>query len=453
MKRFIFVLILTIFPALTYAGWWRTYGGEYHDEGIAVEQIEDENYLVIGSWRGDPWLLETDNLGYLLWSRHYDIKDRIEYGERTSDGGCILTGVRIQSGRFAETWLLKTDSMGDSLWTKTYSPCLDQNIICIHQTLDEGYIVTGLIGTNDPWIGWSGLWLFKTDSEGDILWEQIYGPEGEDDQFTGFFVRRTNNGEYIVLGHQFIVQYGGDFHALWFFKTDSEGDTLWNRLYEGKFGHFFEETSDGGYIICGDSGLIKTDSLGYILWERDYGEEIERVRQTSDQGYITVSTIENPGYGHDLLLLKTDSLGDTIWTRTYGGDESDYGYDVGQTSDGGFIITGSTSSFGHDDRDLWLLKTDSLGLLAVEEPTTNPVTRIDWCISVSVGHQIVLRYEDRSLGFHASVFNASGRKVDELHSTQQAGTILWGQGFSPGVYFIKEATGSPGATRKVVLIK
>lgn len=447
MKRFIFVLILTIVPVLTYAGWWRTYGGEYHDEGIAVEQIDDENYLVIGSWRGDPWLLETDNLGYVLWSRHYDINNRIEYGERTSDGGCILTGVKTQSGRFAETWLLKTDSMGDSLWTKTYSPCLDQSIFCIHQTLDEGYIVTGQIGTNDPWIGWLGLWLFKTDSEGNIVWEQIYGPEGEDDQFIGFFVRRTNNSEYIVLGHQSIVQYGGDFNALWFFKTDSEGDTLWNRLYEGKFGHFFEETSDGGYIMCGKFGLIKVNSLGNIEWERDYGVEIERVRQTSDYGYIMVA--EGHGNGYDLLLFKTDSLGDTLWTRTYGGDETDYGSDVRQTSDGGYIVVGSTSSFGAGGSDVYLIKTDSLGYVAVSEP---PEThQQDWQVQ-TIGSRIVLHYTNRPQGFLASIYDVSGQKVDEVHSTLTSGTILWDQGFSPGVYFIvplNEGT----LPKKVVLIK
>ncbi|TET23371.1 MAG: T9SS type A sorting domain-containing protein [Candidatus Stahlbacteria bacterium] len=69
-----------------------------------------------------------------------------------------------------------------------------------------------------------------------------------------------------------------------------------------------------------------------------------------------------------------------------------------------------------------------------------------------IGSQIVLRYSDRPQGFHAAIFNASGQKVDELHSDLQASTITWGRGMSPGVYFIMPTDGEL-SKQKVILIR
>ena len=102
------------------------------------------------------------------------------------------------------------------------------------------------------------------------------------------------------------------------------------------------------------------------LWTKTYGgsdwDVGYSVQQTSDGGYIIVGTTAFFGHGeHDVWLLKTDSNGDTLWTKTYGGTDNDGGHSVQQTTDGGYIISGYTHSFSANYGDAYLIKTNSLG--------------------------------------------------------------------------------------------
>jgi hypothetical protein len=151
-------------------------------------------------------------------------------------------------------------------------------------------------------------------------------------------------------------------------------------------------------------------------------------------------------------LLKFNGNGDTVWSRLYLlYDYNDFGYGVQQTSDSGYIITGYTS----DDSsvDLWLIKTDSLGFANVTEPETPPVTHLDWQIPVSVGRQITLHYTNHPQGFHASIFDVTGRKVDELHAVGQSGTLTWGESYGAGVYFVVPDDSVMQQSYKVVLVR
>jgi len=105
---------------------------------------------------------------------------------------------------------------------------------------------------------------------------------------------------------------------------------------------------------------------GDTLWTRTYGGTAgdcgRSVQQTSDGGYIIAGSTSSFGAGgSDVYLVKTGSSGDALWTRSYGGSGDDYGFSVQQTSDGGYIIAGVTGSFGAGGYDVYLLKTDSSG--------------------------------------------------------------------------------------------
>ncbi|WGM89108.1 MAG: hypothetical protein NUK63_09360 [Candidatus Bathyarchaeum tardum] len=137
------------------------------------------------------------------------------------------------------------------------------------------------------------------------------------------------------------------------------------------------ETPDGGYAIAGgqqalgvsyDFCLVKTYGNGSMQWINSYGgnsyDMAYSLVSTSDGGYALVGYTESFGAGGpDFLLVKTDSKGSMLWNRTYGGSEWDVAYSLVETSDGGFMIAGYTKSFGVENSDLWLVKTDANGIM------------------------------------------------------------------------------------------
>jgi PGF-CTERM protein len=158
----------------------------------------------------------------------------------------------------------------------------------------------------------------------------------------------------------------------------------WNVTFGGRsfeYASSVQQTSDGGYIIVGskqqiygdvDVWLIKTDSNGQKQWDKifegdisfemDGDDEGSSVQQTSDGGYIITGYTQSYGAGsYDAWLIKTDSNGGEQWNKTFGGAELDRGYSGQQTSDGGYVIVGVTESYGAGSSDVWLIKTDSDG--------------------------------------------------------------------------------------------
>jgi len=109
-----------------------------------------------------------------------------------------------------------------------------------------------------------------------------------------------------------------------------------------------------------------TQSAYAVAFAKTYGgtgyDHASSVQQTSDGGYIIVGTTHSFGAGDlDIFLIKTDANGDRIWAKTYGGTDRDEGYSVQQTSDGGYILAGLTESFGVGGGDIFLIKTDANG--------------------------------------------------------------------------------------------
>ena len=257
-------------------------------------------------------------------------------------------------------------------WTRTCGGTGSDGANSVQQTSDGGYIIAGYTGSFGA--GDTDVYLVKTNASGDTLWTRTYGGTSFDE---GWSVQQTSDGGYVIAGTTY--SFGAGDCDVYLIKTDASGDTLWTRTYGGTNedkGRSVRQTSDGGYIIAGytcsfgaadyDVYLIKTNASGDTLWTKTYGrtndDEGWSVQQTSDGGYIITGTTASVGTGGwDVYLLKTNASGDTLWTRTYGGMSYDYGSSVQQTSDGGYIVAGWTESFGAGGNDVYLVKTNASG--------------------------------------------------------------------------------------------
>jgi hypothetical protein len=161
-------------------------------------------------------------------------------------------------------------------------------------------------------------------------------------------------------------------------KLDSSGNIQWSRAIGGinnDVALSIQQTSDGGYIVAGctysfgpgnyDALIIKLDSSGNIQWSRAIGgtntDDAYSIQQTSDGGYIVAGRTYSFGTGYyDFLIIKLNSSGNIQWSRAIGGTNADEAYSIQQTSDGGYIVAGSTNSFGAGG-DFLIIKLNSSG--------------------------------------------------------------------------------------------
>jgi len=241
------------------------------------------------------------------------------------------------------------------------------------------------------------------------MWDKTFG--GNSDDIPVYF-QQTSDAGFIIGGYTY-SDVGGDkteplknaqgIVDFWIVKTDSLGNKQWDKDFGGANGdqlNSLQQTSDGGYILGGmsasiisgdktsacwgnwDYWILKLDPLGNILWDKDFGgtssDQLISLKQTTDGGYILAGNSASDSSGdksqhcrgaQDYWVVKTDSLGNKQWDRTFGGMDADKLFDVRQTSDGGYILGGSSSSYISGDKtedvfgidDYWVVKIDSLG--------------------------------------------------------------------------------------------
>lgn len=364
--------------------WDKTYGSPGNDFGQSVQQTSDGGYIVVGVMEphaggedsANVWLIKTDSGGNELWTQTFGgpEPDSGWSVQQTSDGGYIIAGRTTSYGDGEQAmWLIKTDADGGELWNKTFGDRGYASAYSVQQTSDGGYI---LVGTVHP--GLSGesdvadVRVVKTDADGNEQWQQTLGGPEYDESFS---IQQTSDGGYILAG--FTASFGVDDADGWLIRLDADGNELWNKTVGGvgdDSARSIQQTSDGGYIIAGvtrpqgtnrySDWLIKTDTDGNELWSKTFeGSVAYSVRQTSDGGYIAAGAITSETTAiTDVWLIKTDSSGDELWSKIYsGGQGSDTGYSVQQTSDGGYIIAGSSYRAASGSSDVWLIKTDSDG--------------------------------------------------------------------------------------------
>jgi hypothetical protein len=203
------------------------------------------------------------------------------------------------------------------------------------------------------------------------------------------YLRVTHDGGYIGFGNSRSAYIPGTinhgYEDYFITKFDTEGNVLWQRLYGGSQGDYaatLQTTTDGGYIVAGlstasngniDSYIIKLDATGEVIWQKMYGglefDLTSSIQETSDGGYIIathscstdIQGATNHG-GLDYYIIKLDANGDLIWQEKYGGSGVDGTFSFDQASDGGYIIVGGSDStditgcINNGSMDVYILK-------------------------------------------------------------------------------------------------
>jgi hypothetical protein len=376
VKVLLFSLIIFFFNSLIGSAqpseqWNKTFGGTKYDYAESVQQTKDGGYILAGYTRGlndeNAWLIKTDASGNEIWNKTFG-KGMVESVQQTSDDGYIIAGSTYPadgSWDHRNAWLIKTDTSGNEIWNKTFGVGVVESV---QQTSDDGYI---LAGYKDSFVAQ----FIKTDASGNELWNKIFSVTMADYAHS---VQQTSDGGYILAG----MSSG---NAL-LIKIDASGNQQWYKTFSvtmGDIAQSVQQTSDGGYIFTGygysNVFLIKTDTSGNQQWSKIFGGKTGdfgySVKQTKDGGYILAGqTTSNGAGGNDAWLIRTDSNGNKFWDKTFGGTGDDYTHSVQKTSDGGYILAGSTTSYGTGTPDAWLIKVSSEistpTLITTSVPTT-----------------------------------------------------------------------------------
>jgi hypothetical protein len=335
---------------------------------------------------GDALVAKFDSSSNLSWIKTIggDSVDRTNSIKQTLDGGYIMGGITRSYGTVNSTldgydWLItKLDSSGNLSWAKIIGEDgtndFNEGEGTIQQTSDGGYVMVGYTesyGGSDR-----DAFVVKLDSYGNHSWSRTFGGSTEQEAFLS--IHQTSDGGYMASG--VTSSYGAGGKDIFIAKLDSSGNPSWMKAFGGSLDEVAESatiTSDGGYIMTGytksyadSSGnifVLKLDSSGNPSWMKAFGETDNldsgySIKQTSDGGYIVAGDTRSYGVeGKDAFLLKLNPSGNLSWAKIIGGIGNERVTSIQQTPDGGYVMSGNTNSYGAGDLDFFLLKLDPSG--------------------------------------------------------------------------------------------
>ncbi len=358
-----------------------------------------------------------------IWDKRYGgtDMDNLTTMKQSADGGYLLAGFSFSgmSGDktqatwgAADYWIVKTDSGGAMQWNKDFGGTMADWLYCAHPTADGGYLLGGFSGSpisgdkSQPVYGGNDYWAVKINSLGIKEWDKDYGGTN-DDVLTSAL--QTGDGGYLLGGYsgsgangnKTVPTWGGVDY--WIIRTDSLGSILWQKHFGGTGDDYLYSMvaiADGGYVVGGysnspvsgdktqpsagiDFWILKIDSAGTILWDKDYNitltDYLYTMQQTADLGFILGGKCLNDS--NDYCMVKIDSAGNQQWAHIFGTpyQEDEYG-NAFQTSDGGYMISGASYGNAGGDKSennlgveqSWIIKTDSLGIIQWDKTIFTP---------------------------------------------------------------------------------
>lgn len=336
-------------------------------------------------------------------------KDVLQSIEKTNDGGFIVAGysnsnngdVTGNHGEF-DYWVAKLTNNGIIVWQKSLGGSGEDIANSVIQTSDGGYIVSGQSYSDNGDItdnhGGIDYWIVKLDASGNLVWQKSLGGSSLD---YGREIQETIDGGFIMIGLSLsnngdVTGNHGDYDY-WVVKMDGSGEIVWQNALGGSSVEqalSIRQTTDGGYVIAGssrsvdgdvtlnhgsdDCWIVKLDPSGNLSWEKSFGGFSEdfaySIQQTSEGGYVFAGfssswngDITGNHGGRDVWIVKIDVVGNLIWQKSFGGTQNDIAMDIKNTLDGKYIITGYSNSINGDvtenngEEDFWVIKIDTSG--------------------------------------------------------------------------------------------
>ncbi|RDB02378.1 PKD domain-containing protein [Runella aurantiaca] len=369
----------------------------------------------------DFWVVKINANGSKQWDKTLggSSEDLLTSVQQTSDGGYILGGYSssIADGEKSENsrgdidyWVVKLSSDGTKQWDKTFGGTEMDYLTSLLQTADGGYILGGYSASgasgnkSEASRGGIDFWVVKLDGNGNQQWNKSFGGSG-DDNLTS--IQLGFHATYILGGYS-NSNAGADKSEdsrgdidYWVVNINGDGSLLWDRTLGGNKEDFLTSlirTTDGGYLLGGfsnsdlsgeknessrggrDYWVVKMDDNGF-LWDKTLGggndDVLNSLNETTDGGYILGGDSpsnaggdksENPKGGrNDQWVVKISTGGSKQWDKTIGGSGSDNLRSIRQTSDGGYILGGTSDSNISGDksedskggRDYWVVKLDT----------------------------------------------------------------------------------------------
>ncbi len=353
-------------------------GGRSREGGGASVPTPDGGFLIAGETysfglgQSDGWVIKTDEMGLVEWSRSYGGLGWDGFADviRVEDG-YVLCG--WAGNAYAHLWLLKISEQGDIVWDRRFgTERAWDNGREVVQLSDGGFAAVGYTNSYGP--GAFAVYLVRTDAQGRRLWQKTYGGENND---VGYGLVEAPDGGLTLVART--GSFGAGGMDAWVVHTDAEGEILWDRTFGSEVqdhGTDLVLLPEGGYLLVGSSELAgigsKTswlrhlDEKGDEIWYRGYPE--------GDYGYFHSAMIASTG---DLVIAGSradqrsgetnywvaafDLLGEVLWSHQYGGVGEDMAQGLCEGRAGGYLLSGTTSSWGAGDKDFWIIKTDAEG--------------------------------------------------------------------------------------------
>lgn len=391
MKHFLLLSAVIFLHATAVAQitFQKTFDLNQDDEFLACIETSDGGFLAGGYSLGVPFgglVVKTWNDGTVQWSKTVGgtrISDIVE----TPSGMFYVAGENTVSSN-TNFYLLKLDGAGNVLWARTYGKTSEPDALySMALCPDGGVILSGSAdSTNGPGFLPVG-YIVKVDSSGNHEWSR-YMSGGNGEIF--YVTKPLSSGGYLSCGYtgSFGSQVGTEAYVV---RWDNNGNVVWTSVFghNNRFDRIYDfvEKPNGGFWVTGKGLYTSTtdnlflaslDNAGRVVWHHNYNlfDDVQRLLllQDGNLAMCGYNINQNLSVYNQSYLIKTDTSGNVLWGRQYGasGLIDDKLWCAYQTTDGGFLLSGSTYGTGVM-RTAWLVRTDSTGESGCRDSALNVV--------------------------------------------------------------------------------